>query len=312
MKFAFIMDPLEQVKAYKDTSYHLMLAAAERGHEVYYLDQNWLFAHDGALFSEVIPVQVHADHDQPFEIGERVETRLDVMDVVLVRTDPPFDRRYFYTTLLLDLLPKTTRVVNRPQGLRNWNEKLSALFFMKHSPSTLVASSIPQIRKYIEARAQRVTLKPVDGHGGRGILFVDKNDTNLDQLLLMATHDGAHRVIAQEYVPGAKDGDKRILLLNGEPMGAILRLHQEGKELNNMDAGGTPHPWKMTEREHEICREMGPALREQGILFAGIDILGDQLIEINVTSPTGLQELCRFDDVPFNHRIVEAMETWEG
>lgn len=309
MKFAFIMDPLEKVKAYKDTSYHLMLAAAERGHEVFYLDQNWLFARDGELFAEVIPVKVFADHERPFETGTRHETRMDAMDVVLIRTDPPFDRRYFYTTLLLDLLPSTTRVVNRPQGLRDWNEKLSALFFMKYSPSTLVTSSIEQIRKYIVTQDQRVTLKPVDGHGGRGILFVDKHDKNLDQLLLMATHDGSHRVIVQEYVPGAKDGDKRILLLNGEPMGGILRMHQEGKELNNMDAGGTPHPWKLTEREHEICRDLGPALRDKGILFAGIDILGDQLIEINVTSPTGLQELCRFDGVAFNHRIIEAMET---
>ena len=308
LNIAFIMDPLETVKAYKDTTYFIMLAARQRGHRVFFLEQNDLYVRDNQLHANVIEVDVHENHDQPFTRRPVLDCAMDTMDAVLIRTDPPFDRRYFYTTLLLDLLPPSTRVINRPQGLRNWNEKLAALFFGAFTPGSLITQDTRRLHDYIHASEGRVTLKPIDGHGGRGILFVKADDPNLDQLLLMATHAGSHRVIAQQYVPSAKDGDKRILLLNGKPLGAILRLHPEGKELNNMDAGGTPHPWEMTEREYDICNAIEPHLKEQGILFAGIDILGDELIEINVTSPTGLQELCRFSEKPFHHDIVAAIE----
>ncbi len=307
MKTAFIMDPLERVKAHKDTSYFLMLAAQERGHEVYHLDQGSLSAEDGRVYGEATPTRVHADDRKPFSTESGQRLALHDMDQVWIRTDPPFDRTYFYTTLLLDLLPPSTKVINRPAGLRNWNEKLAALFFQDFTPSTLVSSNEAEIKAFMEARG-RITLKPIDGHGGRGIFFLEPGMANLDMLIQMATHDGRRRIIAQAYVAEAHKGDKRILLLNGEPLGGILRLHPEGKELNNLDAGGTAHAYELTARDLVICAALKQGLVREGIYFCGIDILGDALIEINVTSPTGLRELCRFSGVDYHHRIIEALE----
>ena len=307
MKFAFIMDPLHGVKAWKDTSYYLMLAARQRGHQVYHLDQNDLQLRDSQVIAEVCEVDVHDDIDHPFSPADRMSTEMSTMDVVMVRTDPPFDRRYFYATLLLDLLPVTTRVINRPSGLRNWNEKLAATFFPDFTPATLVSRSIRQIHEFMQQRG-RLTLKPIDGHGGGGIEFVAPGDAAADMLIARATVDESRWIIAQEYLPAASNGDKRILILDGEPLGAILRLAAEGMELNNLDAGGTANPATLFERDLEICAAIKSGLIEQGIRFCGIDVIGGQLIEINVTSPTGLQEMCRFDNKDYHHRIIAALE----
>lgn len=307
MKFAFIMDPLSGVKAYKDTTYFLMLAAAQQGHQVFYLDPEALFVKAGELWGRVVEVQVHANVDHPFDTKSAQDIHLGDMDAVLVRTDPPFDRSYFYVTLMLDLLPPTTKVVNRPSGLRNWNEKLAALLYPELGPETLITRDAARIAQFMAEVGGRITLKPIDGHGGRGIFFIEDSDINADAIIDSVTHHGRHQVIAQAYVKEASKGDKRILLLNGDPLGAILRLHEEGKELNNMDAGGKPLPSKLTAHERMICETIKPGLLKEGILFAGIDILGDKLIEINVTSPTGLQELCRFDGVDYHHQIIETI-----
>lgn len=306
MKIAFIMDPLEGVKAYKDTSYFLMLAARQKGHTVYYLDQEDLYSQHNRLFAQVQKVDVHEDHDHPFTVLRKTTCALDEMDAVMVRTEPPFDRRYFYTTLMLDLLPSTTRVVNRPSGLRNWNEKLAALEFPEYTPQTLITQSSDEIRSFMAARG-KVTLKPIDGYGGRGIFFLEPGAPNADQLIQMLTHDGRQRIIAQEYIPEAKDGDKRVLLLNGKVLGGVLRVHQEGKELNNLDSGGSAHPTTLTERELEICKGMEQGIREQGILFCGIDFLGEKLIEVNVTSPTCLRELTDFSGIAYHHQVIDAV-----
>ncbi len=307
MKIAFVMDPLENVNPKKDTTYHLMLAAHQRGHEVYYLDQSDLFVKNGQVFGYATPTGVHHDMKKPFTPGEKVKTDMSDMGAVFIRTDPPFDRTYLYTTLILDLLPSTTRVLNRPSGLRNWNEKLAAVLFPDLTPPNVITQSAAMVKQFAEGK-KRVILKPIDGFAGKGIIFMEPNSSNFDQILDMMTHGGRRRIIAQDEVPRASEGDKRILLLNGEPIGAILRLHPEGKELNNLDAGGSAHPTTLTQRDLEICDRVGPGLKEQGIFFAGIDILGDMLIEINVTSPTGLQQLCEFSGTDFNHRIIEAME----
>lgn len=307
MKIAFIMDPLEYVKAYKDTSYFIMLAAQERGHQVYYLDQRHLSALGHNLRGVVTPVEVHADHDKPFTVGTPQLMDMAEMGAVFVRTDPPFDRRYFYTTLMLDLLPPTTVVVNRPSGLRNWNEKLAALYYADHGPETLVTADTGQILEFLERRG-KITLKPVDGFGGRGIVFLEHGGANVDQLIQLVGHDGSHLIIAQEYIAEAKKGDKRVLLINGEPIGAVLRKAAEGKELNNLDAGGSAHPADISEGEMAVCRAMKEGLQREGIIFAGIDFLGEKLVEINVTSPTVLQELTRFSGVQHHHHLIEAVE----
>jgi glutathione synthase len=311
VKIAFIMDPLEKVKAYKDTTYYIMLAAQQLGHRVYYLDQGDLHVEAGRVWATITPLTVVADDYLPFKPEEPRERPLDDMDTVFIRTDPPFDRTYLYTTLLLDLLAPNTRVINRPEGLRNWNEKLAALFFPEWTPATVISEKAAKILAFLD-RQERITLKPIDGHGGRGIVFLEKGGDNTDQLIHLLTHGGRHRIIAQTYVPEAQAGDKRILLCNGEVLGGILRLHPEGKQLNNLDAGGTAHPLTLSERDRAICEAVGPGLRKQGIYFCGLDILGDYLIEINVTSPTGLRELCDFSGRSYHHQIIQNISAFEG
>ncbi|MGI9310309.1 MAG: glutathione synthase [bacterium] len=309
MKHAFIMDALDKVKPWKDTTYFLMRACAERGHQVCHLDQRALWLQHDEVYATVDWLEVNAYDQQksesPFQHLHTERIALSQSDVVWIRTDPPFDRRYFYTTLLLDQLPPSTRIVNRPAALRGWNEKLAALDFPEYTPPTVVTNDRERIVNF--AREQgRITLKPVDGFGGKGIVFFHADDD--PRAVIDATHNGRHWVIAQAYLPQARDGDKRVLLLNGEILGGILRLHADGADLNNLDAGGTAHPLELTARDREICAAIKPALIQRGVFFAGIDIIGDYLIEVNVTSPTGLQELCRFNGEDFHHQIIAALE----
>ena len=299
------MNPPTRVKAWKDTTYFLMLAAVQRGHQVCWFDQDALWLKHNHAHAKVTWLDVHDDHKNPFTTLTQEEIDLSKMDAVWIRTDPPFDRRYFYTTLMLDYLPTTTRVINRPSGIRNWNEKLAALHYPKFSPQTLISNDIKQIKNFAK-NFNRITLKPIDGFGGKGIVFYKFGDD--EKIIKQATENQSHKIIAQEYLPAATQGDKRILLLNGEPLGAILRLHADGEELNNLDAGATAHPSKLTATDKKICTAIKPGLIKQGIFFAGIDIIGDKLIEINVTSPTGLQELTRFTKTDHHHKIIAALE----
>lgn len=305
-KVVFMMDSLAAVKAHKDTSYHLMLASSQLGHQVYHLDQRDLIYKDQCLWGKLTKVSVFADIKQPFAVEPACWTNMGEMDAVMVRSDPPFDRFYFYTSLLLDLLPPSTRVFNRPQGLRNWNEKLAALVFPDFTPKTIITDRGDEIRDFMNANG-RITIKPIDGHGGKGIVFLSPGCDNLDQLIDLSTHEGRHRVVVQVYVPEAALGDKRILLLNGDPLGGVLRLHSPGKELNNLDAGGSAKPMELSARDLAICAAVKAELVTQGIHFCGLDILGEFLIEINVTSPTGLQELCRFSGIDHNLNIMRSL-----
>ncbi len=305
MKHAFIMDPIEKIKPWKDTTYFLMKACTERGHEVCYLDQRDLHTRHDQLFGRLNWLEIRNDEKNPYSVTHSATTAISEVDVVWIRTDPPFDRRYFYTTLLLELLPESVRVINRPEGIRNFNEKLSALKFPDLTPQTLVTSSIDEIAGFAK-QFGRVTIKPIDGFGGRGIMFFGVGDS-MDQLKLHF-RGNHHWMIVQEYLPAAIEGDKRILLLDGEPLGAILRIHADGQELNNMDAGGTAHASMLFSGDLDICRALKDSLRKEGIFFAGIDIIGDKLIEINVTSPTGLQEMTRFDGIDHHYRIIRELE----
>jgi glutathione synthase len=301
------MDPLERVKAYKDTSYFLMLAADQRGHEVFYLNALDLAFDHNRVMATLQRLRVNDKIDKPFAIETAKWQALDEMDVVWVRTDPPVDRSYIYATLLLDLLPERVRVVNRPSTIRDWNEKLAALRYPNWTPPTLVARDNGRIRAFTE-KFSRVTIKPIDGHGGSGIIFVTAADPDFDSKIDKATCRGRHWVIVQEYLEAAHDGDKRILLLNGQPLGAILRLHADGVELNNLDQGGTAIAASLTDRDRAICQALGDDLRVHGVVFAGIDVIGGMLIEVNITSPTGLQEMTRFDGRPYHEEIIASLE----
>ena len=307
MKIAFLMDPLNTVKAYKDTSYYLMLAAKERGNEVFYFNQASMQAINHGVIAQTSRLDVHARVEQPFTVHETKKTDLSEMDAIFVRTDPPFDRAYSYSTLLLDQISGKTLVVNRPSGIRNWNEKLAALFYPEYTPDTLVARQTDEIVKFMEHHS-RITIKPVDGHGGEGIEFTDGDDPNRMEKITSTTHDGGHWVIVQEYLEDAKSGDKRILLVDGEPIGAVLRVHAEGVELNNLDQGASAVPATLSERDIEICNAIREGILKQGVFFCGIDVIGGKLIEVNVTSPTCLQELCKFSGVDHHHSIIEKLE----
>ena len=307
MKIAFLMNPLESVKAYKDTTYFLMLAAYERGNEVFYFNQATMQAGIHGVRATVSKLKVDFSIEQPFTIVDKVSTDLSIMDVIVVRTDPPFDRAYLYSTLLLDLVGSNTQVINRPSGIRNWNEKLAALHYPEFIPDTLVTNNGEEILDFV-SRHNRVTLKPVDGHGGEGIEFLDRQDNTAKRKIDESTRSGSHWVIVQEYLEAAQQGDKRILLVDGNPIGGILRVHAQGEELNNLDRGGQAVPTELKEVDYEICAAIKPGLVEQGIFFAGIDVIGGKLIEVNVTSPTCLQELCRFSGIRHHHNIIEKLE----
>ncbi len=307
MRHVFIMDPIEAVKPWKDTTYYLMLAAAERGHDVFVTAQRALTLRQDRLLATVRPVDVFADHERPFVPGEEQTAELATMDVVWERTDPPVNRRYLYTSLLLDFLPRRVRVINRPAAIRDFNEKLAALKFPALTPATLVTSRADEIREFIEHHG-RVTIKPIDGHGGKGIRFCRHGAPDVDDIIAEATARGDRWTLVQEYLPQASEGDKRILLLDGRILGAVLRLHAEGSELNNLDQGGSANPAGITARDEEICAEVGPVLRDAGIVFAGIDVIGGMLMEVNVTSPTGLQESARFAGRSLHHDIIAALE----
>jgi glutathione synthase len=210
-------------------------------------------------------------------------------------------------TMLLDLLPPPVKVINRPSTIRDWNEKLAALQYPQFTPTTMVARHSAQIVDFVHQHG-RTTLKPVDGHGGAGILFVDAEQSDLESQIRLATHGGSHWVIVQQYLDAAKEGDKRILLLNGEPLGAILRLHAEGVELNNLDQGGEALASEIIDRDREICAGLKTDLVSRGVVFAGIDVIGGMLIEINITSPTGLQEMSRHDHRSYHKEIIESLE----
>ena len=307
MKIAFLMDPLESVKAYKDTTYFLMLAAYERGNEVFYFNQATMQAGIHGVRATVSKLKVDSSVEHPFTVLEKVPTDLSVMDVIVVRTDPPFDRAYLYSTLLLDLVGSNTQVINRPSGIRNWNEKLAALLYPEFTPDTLVTNNAEEILDFV-SRYNRVTLKPIDGHGGEGIEFLDKQDNSAKRKIDEGTQSGRHWVIVQEYLEAAQQGDKRILLVDGNPIGGVLRVHAEGEELNNLDRGGQAVSAELMGVDYEICAAIKPGLLEQGIFFSGIDVIGGKLIEVNVTSPTCLQELCRFSGIQHHHNIIEKLE----
>ena len=307
MRHAFIMDPLDSVKPWKDTTYYLMLAATQRHHEVFVLSQNSISLRHTTLFAKARRVTTQDNMETPFIIEAEETINLADMNCVWERTDPPFNRRYFYTTLLLDFLPDSVIVINSPRAIRDWNEKLGALFFPDYTPQTLVTCDAEEIDQFA-TRHGRITLKPIDGHGGKGVEFSNVSEENRFATYERVTSAGRRWIIAQAYLIDASKGDKRILLLNGEPIGSILRVHADGQELNNLDAGGTANPTELTKRDLQICASVGPKLKDNGIIFAGIDVIGDYMIEVNVTSPTGIQEASRFSGQDLHHVVMAHLE----
>ncbi|WP_341735279.1 glutathione synthase [Microcoleus sp. CAWBG640] len=314
MKFAFIIDPLDRLIPGHDSSVALMEAAQTLGHEVWVTQANELSVIGGktwGMLSSVTltPVNLVEGRWVAAEVWYEVEAPtlqpLEAMDAVFMRTDPPVNVPYLYATYLLDYIdPAKTLVVNSPKGLRDANEKMYALQFEGAIPETIVSQSKQVIRQFVEKKGAAV-LKPLGGKAGEGILFLEKGDRNLNSLVEISTHQGTVPVMVQTYLPEAKDGDKRIILLNGKPIGAINRIPTGNEFRGNMAVGGRVAKTEISDRELQICSQLAPVLQRDGLYFVGIDIIGGYLTEVNVTSPTGIREIDLFNGVSLGKEVIE-------
>ncbi len=317
MKFAFIIDPISRLDPGHDTSVAIMESAQVLGHQVYITQADRLGvvgAKACALLQPVTmkPVAKEGDRwiSEPdwYQLGESKWRPMEEMDAVFMRTDPPVTVPYLYVTYILDYIDKSkTQVINSPGGLRAANEKMYALQFADAIPETIVSADKQVIREAVERWGAGV-LKPLGGKAGEGILFLEGGDRNFNSIIEVSTHQGKEPVMVQTYLPAAKEGDKRVVMLNGDPIGAVNRV-PTGKEFRgNMAVGGRSDKTELTERDLEICRQVAPALRKDGLVLVGIDIIGGYLTEVNVTSPTGIREIDRLDDVRLGNQVVEWVE----
>ncbi|MEC9283919.1 MAG: glutathione synthase [Bdellovibrionota bacterium] len=302
-KIAFIADPIPQMKSHKDTSFSLIRAALKLGIEVYHIDQNDIDLEQDKAVAECALLKLETE--QQIIIKKDVHMYLSEFQQIWIRKDPPFDRRYFYTSLQCDYVGKNTTIVNHPQVLRDWNEKLAAHYYPEYQPKTFVSLNQSRLIDFIN-KIEDAVLKPIDGFGGKGILFTNKNDPKVLEKLRSISKEFSEKIIVQEAVPEAELGDKRVLIFNGKVLGAILRVHKEGSKINNLDAGGTAVKTGLTNKQRDISERLAKDFLERGVYFAGIDFLGDFLIEINITSPTGLQELEKFEGIDFSKEIMST------
>ena len=292
MKLAFVVDPLAALKPYKDSSIAMMREAASRGHSVHALEARDMFVRDGAVSATVVDLDVSGDNDAWYRAMAPRTAALGSFDCVLMRKDPPFDQEYYYATLLLDgVNTQGGWVVNDPRGLRDWNEKLAILAFPQFTPPTLVASDMATVHEFIDAHGDAV-LKKLDGMGGAMIFRVKRDDVNRNVIVETITDMGSRTVMAQRYVPEIARGDKRVLVIDGKPFSHCLaRIPKAGETRGNLAAGGRGVAQPISERDREIAELVGKRLVKAGILFAGLDVIGDYLTEINVTSPTCIVEI---------------------
>jgi glutathione synthase len=304
---AIQMDPIEKIDIGGDSTFALALEAEARGHRLLYYGPRDLSFRDGAILARACPLKVRAIRGNHFTLGESAIQDLSKVDVVLMRQDPPFDMAYITATHLLERLMPTTLVVNDPEHVRNAPEKLFVTLFQELMPPTLITSDRLLIREFREAHGD-IILKPLYGNGGAGVFRIKSGDENLGALLEMFTQFYREPVIVQRYVPEVRRGDKRIILVDGEFAGAINRVPAEGEARSNMHVGGRPEATTLTAQEKNICAAIGPELKKRGLLFTGIDVIGDYLTEINVTSPTGIWEVKRFGGPDIAALVWDAIE----
>ena len=307
MKIAFQMDPVMGVDINADSSFRLAEEAQARGHELFFYGPDHLAYQEGRITARGHDMTVQRVAGTPAVLGPEREVDLADFDVVWLRQDPPFDMHYITSTHLLDMLKGQTLVVNDPFWVRNYPEKLLVLNFPDLTPPTTIARDLQTIKTFKEKHGD-VILKPLYGNGGAGVFRLDANDRNLTSLHELFTGFSREPLIVQKFLPDVSNGDKRVILVDGEPVGAINRVPAAGETRSNMHVGGRPEKIGLSERDLEICAAIGPLLREKGQIFVGIDVIGDYLTEINVTSPTGIQELERFDGVSIAEKIWQAIE----
>jgi glutathione synthase len=312
LRCAFVMDPLERLLPDKDTTFMFMLEAGRRGHEVYALGLDDLFIERTVPHGRARRTAVRrptADDPGHFHRYEERVARLDWFDVVFMRKDPPFDLPFFFATHALSLIdPHRTLVINAPRGLRDANEKLYALHFPDVIPDSLVSADIARLKAFMATLGGEMIVKPLDGAGGAGVFHLHTGDRNVNAILEASTLDGRRSIMAQRYLPEIRQGDKRIVVLDGAPLGAVLRVPREDETRGNIHVGGTTMRAPLTARDREICARLAPRLREDGLWFVGLDVIGDWLTEVNVTSPTGIQEINALDGVALERPVIDFVE----
>ena len=308
VRLGIVMDPIARIAFKKDSSLAMLLAAQSRGWSLSYMEPQDLYQKAGEARARLRPLRVFEDPQHWFELDAEVDAPLSELDVILMRKDPPFDNEFVYATYLLEQAERDgVLVVNRPRSLRDCNEKLFATLFPQCTPPTLVSRRADILREFAEEQRD-IILKPLDGMGGSSIFRHREGDPNLSVILETLTAHGTQQIMAQRYLPAIKDGDKRILMIDGEPVPYCLaRIPAQGETRGNLAAGGRGEARPLTERDRWIAAQVGPALRERGLLFVGLDVIGEHLTEINVTSPTCIREIDRAYDTRIGERLMDAI-----
>ncbi len=308
VQLGVVMDPIESISPRKDSTLAMLLAARRRGWTTVYFRQQDLYVRDGVAYGSGRIVEVTDDADHWFRYGDAWHGELHELDTILMRKDPPFDIEYIYTTYILQLAEERgLLVVNRPASLRDINEKAYTAWFSHCTPPTLITRSRERIQAFLEDH-DKLVLKPLDGMGGRSIFIVTRGDHNTNVIVETLTDYGSRFIMAQRFIPEISDGDKRILLVDGEPEDyALARIPAPGESRGNLVMGAKGEGRPLTERDRWLCAQVGPVLREKGILFAGLDVIGDYLTEINVTSPTGIRELDREFGLDVGGRLMDTI-----
>ena len=307
MRFLFVMDPADKMLPDKDTSFAFIRAAQARGHECLHCLAIDVFNHGRDVSALARPISV-SDSAPHTTLGNAGVVEVEGLDAVFIRKDPPFDAEYVHLTQQLDLVKQSTFVLNDPRGLRDANEKLFAFRFAEYMPRSLVTADPARILEFVTEVGGKAVLKPLDGAGGSGVVALETGDRNTRALIDLLTHEGSELALVQQFHPGVRVGDKRVLMLDGEPLGAILRVPRADDIRANIHVGGIVKQTALSAEEDELVRNVGASLREYGLWFVGLDLIGGKLIEVNVTSPTGIQELERFDGGDPAGRVIEWVE----
>ncbi|MCE0494133.1 glutathione synthase [Vibrio salinus] len=309
LKIGIVMDPIESIKIKKDTTFAMMLEAQRRGYEIHYIQMQDLHLDQGTAFADTKIVLLEENPDHWFEIQSEQTIKLSELDAVLMRKDPPFDTEYIYATYILERAEEEgALIVNKPQSLRDCNEKLFTAWFADLTPKTIVTRKAATIKAFREKHGD-IILKPLDGMGGASIFRIKENDPNVSVIIETLTNDGQTYCMAQTFVPDISNGDKRILVVDGEPMPYCLaRIPPEGETRGNLAAGGRGEARPLSDTDRKIAETVAPVLKEKGLIFVGIDVIGDKLTEINVTSPTCVREIEATFDISITGKLMDAIE----
>ena len=309
MKLAFVADPLDSFKIYKDTTFAMMREAAARGHSLYALEQGDLALRGGVIEAHAYRLHLTGESPRWYRTEDAATAPLKSYDAVLMRKDPPFDMEYVYSTYILELAEaQGAREFNRPRAIRDWNEKMGAVRFPQFTPPTAVTRREAQVREFI-AEHRDVILKPLDGMGGVSVFRVRENDPNVGVIIETLTEHGERTIMAQRFIPEIRDGDKRVLLIGGKPVPhALARIPRPGETRGNLAAGATGVARELTRRDRDIAEALGPALHKEGLLLVGLDVIGDWLTEVNVTSPTCFQEITEQSGFNVAAMFMDALE----